>query len=168
MLKRRDFIVMGSILGLSTCVDAKMQSSFVKGFREVESLISVVQQHMFPPNASLPSARESDATAFLFETLNHPSYDKDIRAFIIEGAKELMGQEKQSLLRMSSEEIEKTLRRYEETSYGSAWLSCIMTLTIEGMFSDPIYKANKKEIGWIKLKAYGGYPRPTTRYLENV
>ena len=47
----------------------------------------------------------------------------------------------------------------KETSYGSNWLSRIMTLTMEGLFSDPIYASNINESGWKALHAYGGVPR---------
>ena len=40
-----------------------------------------------------------------------------------------------------------------------------MTITMEGMFSDPIYGSNIKESGWKALGAYGGFPRPKTKYL---
>ena len=42
-----------------------------------------------------------------------------------------------------------------------------MTITMEGMFSDPVYGSNIKEDGWKALGAYGGFPRPKTKYLES-
>jgi len=67
---------------------------------------------------------------------------------------------------MHTEEKEKALRAYEESSYGRNWLSRIMTLTMEGMFGDPIYGSNVKESGWKALHAFGGQPRPKSRYIE--
>ena len=99
--------------------------------------------------------------------MNHKSYDKDIRAFVIEGAEELMSREKGTFVSMTEAEKEKALRAYEETGYGSNWLSRIMTLTMEGLFSDPIYGSNVHEAGWKALGAYGGLPRATKRYVTD-
>jgi len=66
---------------------------------------------------------------------------------------------------MTKVEKEKALRAYEKTNYGSSWLSRIMTLTMEGMFSDPIYGSNTKEAGWKSVGAYGGYPRAKIKYM---
>ena len=104
-------------------------------------------------------------TAFLFETVAHKSYDKDIRAFVIEGAQELDNRTKGEFVSLSLSDKEKALRAYEETNYGSSWLSRMMTLAMEGLFCDPIYGSNVKEAGWKALNAYGGFPRPETRYL---
>jgi hypothetical protein len=166
IMKRRRFLILGSVLGLSSYVQAKESSAFEKAFKKVEPTLSAVQEHMFPEGSKLPSAKSMDATRFLFETMAHKSFDKDIKAFVLEGAKELEGREKGRFVSMTAKEKEKALRAYEETNYGSSWLSRIMTLTMEGLFSDPIYGANVKEAGWKSLHAYGGTPRPQTRYME--
>ena len=166
-MKRRNFLVLGSLLGLSPYIEAKAASSFSLSFKSVEETIAAVQAHMFPENTKLPSATQMHSIRFLFETVNHKSYDRDIRAFVLEGAEELMTREKGKFVLMSEADKEKALRAYEETSYGSNWLSRIMTLTMEGLFSDPIYGANIKEAGWKALDAYGGVPRATKRYVTD-
>ncbi|MEA1879582.1 MAG: gluconate 2-dehydrogenase subunit 3 family protein, partial [Campylobacterota bacterium] len=133
---------------------------------KVEKTIMAVQEHLFPDNSKIPSAKMMHANTFLLETISHKSYDKDIRNFVVEGAKELELREKGHFVQLSKEEKERALREYEETNYGSSWLSRIMTLTMEGMFSDPIYGANKNEEGWESLGSFGGQPRPETRYLD--
>ena len=166
-MKRRNFLVLGSLLGLSPYIEAKETSSFERSFKKVEATITAVQAHMFPENAKMPSAAQMHTSRFLFETVNHKSYDRDIRAFVLEGAEELMTREKGKFVLMSAAEKEKALRAYEETSYGSNWLSRIMTLTMEGLFSDPIYGSNVKEAGWKALNAYGGLPRAKKRYVTD-
>jgi len=165
-IERRSFLIFGSLFGLSPYVSAREISKFENEFKEVKLTISAVQEHMFPPTSKLPSAKNMNAIAFLFETVEHKSFDKDIRAFVIEGAQEFMTREKGTFISMSDERKEKALRAYEETNYGSSWISRIMTLTMEGMFCDPIYGSNVKEAGWKALNAYGGQPRPNTRYLD--
>ncbi len=144
---------------------AEVPDPFRREFQEVESVIAAVQEHMFPQGSKLPSAKEMNVTAFLIETVVHKTFDKDIRAFVIEGAKELQNREKGRFATLSREEKERALRAYEESSYGSSWLARIMTLTMEGMFGDPIYGGNTEERGWKALKTQGGRPRPTSRYI---
>jgi len=165
MIKRREFLIWGSILGLSPYVKARQITKFEQAFKEVEPTIAAVQRHMFPEGSKLPSAASMNATQFLFETISHKSFDRDIKAFVLEGAQELHRRENGHFVSMSSAEKEKALRSYEETDYGSSWLSRIMTLTMEGLFCDPIYGSNVNEGGWKALGAYGGFPRPKTTYL---
>ena len=164
-MKRRNFLILGSVLGLSPYIEAKEVSAFERSFKKVEPTISAVQEHMFPKGSKIPSAASMNVTQFLLETITHKSYDKDIRAFVFEGAEELMQREKRQFTSMNFKEKEEALRSYEETHYGSNWISRIMTITMEGMFSDPIYGSNIKESGWKALGAYGGMPRPVSRYI---
>lgn len=166
MIKRRQFLILGSLLGLSPYVQGKEISTFEKEFKAIETTLFAVQQHMFPEGSNLPSAASMHVTQFVFETITHKSYDRDIKAFVLEGAKELHKREKGQFVSMTDQEKEKALRAYEETNYGSNWLSRILTLTMEGMFCDPVYGSNIKEGGWKALGAYGGFPRPKTRYMD--
>ncbi len=164
-MKRRNFLILGSIFGLSPYVQAKKSNTFEKKFVQVEPTIRAVQEHMFPTGSKLPDAKTMHVTAFLLSTITHKSFDKDIRAFVLEGAEELISREKGQFVTMTVVEKEKALRSYEKTNYGSSWLSRIMTLTMEGLFSDPIYGSNIDESGWKSVGAYGGYPRAKTKYL---
>jgi len=165
-MKRRNFLILGSVLGLSPYIEAKELSVFERSFKKVEAAIFAVQEHLFPKGSKIPSAASMNVTQFLFETITHKSYDKDIRVFVLEGAEELMKREKGKFTSMGSKEKEQALRSFEKTNYGSNWLSRIMTITMEGLFSDPIYGSNVKESGWKALGSYGGLPRPTSRYIE--
>jgi len=166
-MKRRNFLIFGSVLGLSSAIMAKNhKSKLSKPLKRAEKTIYAVQDHLFPEGSEIPSAKSMQATQFLLETVSHATFDKDIRAFIIEGAEELESRENGKFIHLSKKEKESALRAYEETQYGNNWLSRILTLTMEGIFSDPIYGANIKEAGWASLDSYGGLPRPTTRYIK--
>lgn len=167
MIKRRQFLILGSLLGLSSYIQAKETSKFETEFKKVEATIAAVQEHMFPFGSKLPSAKEMKVTQFLYETISHKSYDRDIKAFVLEGAQEFISREKGRFVTMTQIEKEKALRAYEETGYGSSWIERIMTLTMEGMFAAPIYGSNIKEAGWKSVQSYGGYPRPKTKYMES-
>lgn len=165
-MKRRKFLILGSIVGFSPYLPAKEISTFEKAFKKLEPTLRAVQEHLFPEGGKLPSAKSMKVTQFLFETMMHKSFDKDIKAFVLEGAKELEKREKGRFVSMTQKDKEIALRTYEETNYGSSWLSRMMTLTMEGLFCDPIYGSNVKEAGWQALSSYGGFPRPKTRYIE--
>ena len=165
IIKRRQFLIVASLLGISPYVHAKTNTNFDRAFKKIELTLAMVQAHMFPPESKLPDATSMHITQFVYETIRHPSFDRDIKAFVVEGTEELIHRTKGTFISMSPEDKEKALRAYEETEYGSAWLERIMTLTMEGMFSDPLYGANIKEAGWKALHSYGGFPRPTTKYM---
>lgn len=165
-MQRRDFLVMGSVLSLSSYLHAETVTAQQKAFRQVSSLIEAVQEHMFPEGGKLPSAHAIHTIKFTEETIFHPTYDRDIRAFVIEGAQELSKREKGKFLSYTPQKKEQALRRYEQTDYGSNWLSRIMTLTMEALFSDPVYGSNIKAAGWEALHTQGGEPRPKTRYIQ--
>ncbi len=165
MLKRRQFLMTSAFIGISPYIEAKVLNSFEKKFKYVENTIIAVQEHMFPQASKLSFAKETNVIQFVFETISHDSYDKDIRVFVIEGAQELISRKK-NFSSLSYDEKESVLRAYEKTSYGSTWLSRIMTLSMEGLFSDPIYGANVNKQGWKALNAYGGNPRPTIKYIN--
>ena len=166
-MKRRNFLIFSSIFGLSSCLTGEDRVVVDKSLKDVERTIEAVQEHLFPKGSQIPSAKSMSATEFLLETISHKTYDKDIYLFVIEGAKKLQSREKGKFISCSSQDKERALREYEETTYGSRWLSRIMILTMEGMFSDPIYGSNINENGWKTLKTYGGYPRPTTKYIKS-
>ncbi len=60
----------------------------------MEPTLCAVQDHLFPQESLLPSAKSMKVTRFLFETMSHESFDKDIKSFVLEGAKELEKREK--------------------------------------------------------------------------
>jgi hypothetical protein len=133
--------------------------------KDLYVLIEAVQMHMFPEESRLPGAKAFRATDFLQSTIFHPSYDRDLRKFVIEGAEKLQEREKGRFLDYNDKEKEQALRAFEETSYGDGWLDRIMLLSLEGLLSDPVYGGNFRESGWKALQTRGGEPRPTTRYI---
>lgn len=165
-MTRRDFLATSAVVGLSATVDAKAVSTEIKQLSAVEPTIAAVQQHMFPEGSKLPSAKAMDTITFLKETIMHSSYDRDIRRFVIEGAQELEERTEGKFLSMDSTQKERALRSYERTNYGRSWLARIMTLTMEAIFSDPIYGSNIFQEGWRAVESFGGEPRPKQRYIQ--
>ena len=165
-MTRRDFLATSTVVGLSSALSAEEVSREKKRLHQVEAVIEAVQSHLFPEGSRLPSAKSMKMTRFLIETITHRSYDKDIRAFVIDGAEELQSRTKGRFVQMNAVQKERELRAYEETSYGSNWLSRILTLSMEALFSDPIYGSNIDEAGWKAVESYGGEPRPQEKYID--
>ncbi|MEA1953137.1 MAG: gluconate 2-dehydrogenase subunit 3 family protein [Campylobacterota bacterium] len=167
-MKRRVFLVLGSIFSFSSILIAKNNNTIkFSSLYSVQKTIASVQEHLFPEGSKLPSAKSTRAIDFLLETITHHSYDKDIRLFIVQGAKELEEREKGMFISLSEDKKEQALRAYEDTSLGSNWLSQIMVLTLEGILSDPIYGSNIKKEAWVALGTHGGEPRPKRKYIFN-
>jgi len=165
---RRNFLKWSAFLSLSSFLKAENFTKMEVRFKKVEQTILEVQQQMFPYGSKLPSAKEMKTTTFLFDTMMHSSFDRDIRSFIIRGAEKLEEREKGKFTTYSIAQKEKAMRSFESTRYGRNWLGRMMTMAMEAMFSDPIYGSNINEAGWKALNSFGGFPRPKTRYLENV
>ena len=163
MINRRTFLSTATVVGFSIARDnIKLHKLPLDLYKTIQK----VQNHLFPTNSTLPSAKLFGATDFLEATIYHSSYDRDIRAFILNGAKELRDREKNLFLDYGEAKTEKALRNFEEASMGSGWLNRIIILCLEALLSDPIYGGNFKELGWRVLETTGGTPRPTTRYIK--
>lgn len=165
-MNRRYFLNLCATSSTSMLLASKPDTTIEPLDKEVSSIIRTVQEHMFPLDSALPSANVFRATEFLLATVTHTSYDKDLRKFLVNGAKKLQEREKGKLLDYSSDALEKALRSYEESSYGGRWLDHIVILSLEALLSDPIYGGNYLESGWNALGTKGGDPRPSRRYIE--
>ena len=164
MIDRRWFLGVCAAGSVST-LWASSQKETIEKTDDIYHIIEAVQEHLFPQGSLLPSARTFHATQFLIETIMHPTYDRDIRKFVIEGAGELHNREEQHFLTYDVQQKEKALRDYEKTGYGSGWLDRVMLLSFEGLLSDPLYGGNFDQSGWNTLKTKGGDPRPVTQYI---
>ena len=164
-MRRRAFLAVSALSAVSTMLASREFPAKRNLSKDHYALIEAVQLHMFPKDSRLPSATAFHATQFLQATIFHPSYDKDIKTFVIEGAEKLQEREKGRFLHYSEKKKEEALRSYEETSYGEGWLDRIMVLSLEALLSDPIYGGNFRQAGWSALQTKGGEPRPSTRYI---
>ncbi|MFK5976654.1 MAG: gluconate 2-dehydrogenase subunit 3 family protein [Sulfurovum sp.] len=164
-MKRRNFLILGSILGISPYIEAKSYIPLSIEFDKLRAIFEALQEHLFPTGSLIPSAKSMKLTQFLYNTMNHHSFDKDIKAFVLKGAKKLDKRTKGKFITMNIQAKEKALREYEKTNFGRNWLSRIIMMSMEGIFCDPIYGSNIGEAGWKSIDTYGGNPRPKTKYL---
>ncbi len=106
-------------------------------------------------------------------TMRHQSFDHEVRDFILQGvgwieyeATTLYGQ---SFAMLGTEEREGVCRvLVDEYRRGEAWLSTLVTYTLEALLSDPLYGGNTDGIGWTWLDHVPGEPRPAKRFVHGV
>jgi gluconate 2-dehydrogenase gamma chain len=135
--------------------------------------IEALQQHLFPGGAGVPSARSVAAAEYLYMTMRHESFDFEIRDFIFLGvqwaeqeAQTLFGRSFQTL---ESDECERICRILQnEYARGEAWLSTLISYTLEAFLGDPIYGGNIDEAGWKWLGHLPGAPRPVKRFVYGL
>jgi gluconate 2-dehydrogenase gamma chain len=135
--------------------------------------LEAAQAHLLPGGSGRPSAEEIGATAYLYDTMRHPSFDYEIRDFIFLGAEWAEGEALKryggEFAALGSEARERIFRvLMEEYARGEAWLSTLLTYTLEALLSDPIYGGNRREAGWKWLHHIPGSPRPQQRYVDGV
>jgi gluconate 2-dehydrogenase gamma chain len=135
--------------------------------------LEAVQEHLWPSAADAPSAASIGATSYLYRTMRHSSFDFEIRDFIFLGAgwadDEAVNVYGKSFAALGTEERERVCRiLLNEYVRGEAWLSTLLTYTLEALLSDPIYGANRDEAGWKWLHHVPGSPRPRKRFVYGV
>jgi gluconate 2-dehydrogenase gamma chain len=133
--------------------------------------IGAALQVILPGGGGAPSAASIDAAGYLFRTMRHPSFDHEIRDFIVRGVPWL-DTEAETAFKKHFAELEASERdavlRIIVNDYrrGEAWVSTLVSYTLEALLSDPLYGANTDEAGWEWLGLVPGLPRPQRRYIH--
>ena len=135
--------------------------------------LKAIQKHLLPGGNGAPSADDVHAAEYLHMTMQHESFDHEVRDFILQGvgwieyeANTLYGR---SFVMLNSEEREGVCQvLVGEYRRGEAWLSTLVTYTLEALLSDPIYGGNRGGIGWKWLAHVPGEPRPAKRFVHGV
>ncbi len=133
------------------------------------SILSSVQQVLFPADGNGPGASDIHATEYLLWVLADPEKDPDEVQYIINGiswvdetADETYSKSYTGLTR---QEKEKLIGTISHESWGESWLSIILTFIFEALLSDPQYGGNPDGTGWKWLNFIAGQPRPTPELL---
>lgn len=133
---------------------------------------AAVQAILFPADGNGPSAKDIQATLYLYLVLQTPNFDKDERKFILDGVSwlEQYAQEshKTAFLSLKAEQQDAVLLKITQSNAGDRWVSALLTYVIEALLSDPVYGGNPQGIGWQWLQHSPGFPRPTQPYYKQV
>lgn len=133
------------------------------------SIVASVQKILFPSDGDGPGAYDVMADKYLLWVLSDERMDPEEKDYIIDGigwvdetAEENFSK---SYNKLSQSEKETLIDDISNESWGSSWLSVILTFIFEALLSDPQYGGNPDKIGWDWLHHNPGYPRPTKLLL---
>jgi hypothetical protein len=157
-MQRREFLSISLLLPTL----ANSSSYQAKAYPIIEAVI----YHMFTHTRYQKAIFGSNIIGFISTTINHPSYDKDIKAFILHHAFELDKVNNHTFLDASYFGKEMMLRGYERYPMGQNWLYQIQLLAFEAIFSAPVYGVNVEKKFWKLLGIEGGKPSPQKRYID--
>lgn len=168
-MNRRTFITLIASAMASypvrSLAEKRLQAMTAPELDEPWLTISAVQSHLFPADDHSPGAEDIQALTFLQNMMNAPDTSESERKRIKEGSKWLndlsIQIHKQTFIELDESKRESILRKIEQSSAGSRWLSLIMSYLIEALLSDPVYGGNKNMAGWKWLEHQPGFPTPT-------
>ena len=149
------------------------ETSFTLFSEQQRETVSAVQEHLFPKGPDSPGAADVNAAAYLEWAITVPGTDPDTRNTIVNGVGRLQdaSRERFDVLfnRLNFDQREPLLRYLaDETRWGRAWLSLVLTYIFEALLSDPAYGGNPDQIGWRWLQHQPGFPRPPADKLYGI
>ncbi len=134
--------------------------------------LDAVLAHLLPESPTGPSAKEIQATQYLYNVVfQQPTEESEIE-FIYKGVGWLNGfsnsQLKKNFIALTFDEKETILRAISKSTAGENWLSNLVGYIFEAMLSPPSYGGNPNGIGWQWLEHQAGFPLPQAgqRYYE--
>jgi gluconate 2-dehydrogenase gamma chain len=134
--------------------------------------LEAVLAHLLPESPTGPSAKEIQATQYLYNVVFQQPTDNDEIEFIYKGVGWLNGFSNSELQKnfvlLSFDEKEKILRDISRSRAGENWLSNLVSYIFEAMLTPPSYGGNPNGIGWQWLDHQAGFPLPQAgqRYYE--
>ncbi|MFT6193723.1 MAG: hypothetical protein ACJASU_000619 [Cognaticolwellia sp.] len=134
--------------------------------------LEAVLTHLLPESPTGPSAKEIQATQYLYNVVFQQPTDSDEIEFIYKGVGWLNGFSNSELQKnfvlLSFDEKEKILRAISRSRAGENWLSNLVSYIFEAMLTPPSYGGNPNGIGWQWLDHQAGFPLPQAgqRYYE--
>ena len=138
---------------------------------EWQTLDSVFN-HLFPSSESGPSAKDIQATFYLYLLVHEQPTAQDEIDFIYRGVGWLNSytQSKQQVnfIELSFDDKEQILRAISRSEAGQNWLNMMILNLYEAMLSPPSYGGNPDGIGWKWINHQAGFPLPPEgkRYFE--
>ena len=134
--------------------------------------LDAVLAHLLPESPTGPSAKEIQATQYLYNVVfQQPTEEAEIE-FIYKGVGWLNGfstsQLQKNFVLLTFDEKESILRAISKSTAGENWLSNLVGYIFEAMLSPPSYGGNPNGIGWQWLEHQAGFPLPQAgqRYYE--
>lgn len=134
--------------------------------------LDAVLNHLLPSSPTGPSAKDIQATQYLYNVVYQQPTEQEEIDFIYKGVGWLNGytqsQVKMNFSALSDEKKETMLRVISRSTAGDNWLNNLINYIYEAMLSPPAYGGNPNGIGWQWLDHQAGFPLPKAgdRYYE--
>ena len=165
---------MVALAALPRSAFSKEQSLRFKNIIKTEPWLTLeaVLNHLLPESPTGPSAKDIQATAYLYNVMYEQPTEKDEKDFIVKGVGWLNGysnkQLEKAFVYLSFDEKETILRGISGSQAGENWLSTLVSYIFEAMLTPPVYGGNPDGIGWKWLDHKAGFPLPKAgnRYYE--
>ncbi|MFT5756890.1 MAG: gluconate 2-dehydrogenase gamma chain [Alteromonadaceae bacterium] len=157
------------IRAITSSVDSQIKQALKS---EPWQTLDAVLMHLLPASATGPSAKEIQATHYLYNVVHLQPTAKDEIEFIYQGVGWLNGytqsQVKKDFFTLANDQKETMLRAISGSQAGQNWLNNLINYLYEAMLSPPIYGGNPEGIGWQWLDHQAGFPLPKVgdRYYE--
>ncbi len=163
-MKRRNFILLSCLSPLFVSASQKEKLFVDERYIVLDDMFNTI----FVKTSTMPSAKEFNAMQYLISNINHETFLSEDKNLLLQGAVDFKNSFPQYFKLKKNKKLDFLQNIQNNNSYAQEWLSKIVYYAIEAMLSDPIYKGNKKKIGWSSINHKIGYPRPKKRYGEKV
>lgn len=135
-------------------------------------VITAVQHHLFPQDATGPGATDIHAARYLYQVLQTADFDPEEKHFILDGVQQLDNVSHElhhaAFLQLNTSQRESVLQEVATYRVGDRWLGALLTYILEALLSDPVYGGNPDGIGWRWLEHIPGFPQPPTPYAQRL
>lgn len=127
---------------------------------------------LLPASTTGPSAKEINATAYLYQVMTVQPTMQDEKDFILKGVGWLNGYAKieknSTFAALTFDDKEVLLQGISQSTAGSNWLNTLLGYIFQAMLSPPSYGGNTKGMGvqWLEHKEGFPLPKKGQRYFE--
>ena len=124
------------------------------------------------PNTKDISAKQLNATAYLYQIMTVQPTQPEEKEFILKGVGWLNGyaqsEKGKAFVELNVGEKEQLLKGISQSRAGQNWLNTLLGYLFEAMLAPPGYGGNPEGVGWQWLEHQGGFPLPEQgqRYFE--
>ena len=134
--------------------------------------LDAVFDHIFPVSNTGPSAKDLQASYYLYQLIHQQPTEQDEIDFVFQGVGWLNGytqnKKQQNFVDLETADKEQTLRAISRSEAGKNWLNMMILNLYEAMLSPPSYGGNPEGVGWKWINHQAGFPLPKAgkRYFE--
>lgn len=175
---RRNFLKsaggMGALASFPTLSFAQKEQASLSSLIQKDPWLTLdaTLQQLLPESTTGPSARDINATAYLYQVMTVQPTEQEEKDFILKGVGWLNGyatsEKSANFALLSTEDKEVLLRGISRSSAGRNWLNTLLGYIFQAMLAPEAYGGNPKGVGWQWLEHQGGFPLPAEgqRYFE--